>query len=352
MSTTKPTVPAFDSLQKGADSEALPTELARYVAAVAGEAPSVHNTQPWRFRIEDGQFDLFADRTRQLNHLDPTGRLLTISCGAALDHAQLAIRGLGHTFNVQIFPDGLDAPESDHVARLTIAGTDHLAPTTGEWALLQAVTERSSYRGNFRQRLQGPLLEELHNAAADAGCNLYRVERPGQRAEVAGLIRTSEAMLEADPDFFRELRHWRAGETGSDDGIPGSALGIGRAGASEAAFPPRDFGLDDRGPDLLGLSASGEEIPVPPDVLAIWTTGDGAADWLRAGGALSRLLLTATCAGAAAGLLDQPLEVPQIRSRLTAALGVRGVVQVLLRIGYPISSPSPTPRRNVDDLLS
>ena len=348
MSTTRPAVPAFDAWQKVAASRPLPIDLARYVAVVAGEAPSVHNTQPWRFRIDGGRFDLFADRTRQLELLDPSGRLLLISCGAALDHAQLAIRGLGHALTVQLFPDG---PEGDHLARLTVQEPDPLAPTAGEWALLQAVTERSTYRGNFGRRLQGPLLDELHNAVAGVGCHLHRIEHPGPRAEVADLVRAGDAVLEADPAFFQELRRWRCGETGSDDGIPVSALGVSRAVAAEAEFPPRDFSLSERAPDPVVAPSEKAEPPVAPDVLAIWTSEDRAVDWLRAGEALSRLLLTATCAGAAASLLDQPLEVTALRSRLAAALGVHGAVQVLLRIGYPLSTTAATPRRAIDDLL-
>ena len=36
-------------------------------------APSVHNTQPWRWRIDtaDGVVELYADRGRQLSATDP-----------------------------------------------------------------------------------------------------------------------------------------------------------------------------------------------------------------------------------------------------------------------------------------
>ena len=57
-------------------------------------APSVHNTQPWRWRIDpaDGVVELHADRGRQLTATDPDGRDLLISCGAALGHLAVALR--------------------------------------------------------------------------------------------------------------------------------------------------------------------------------------------------------------------------------------------------------------------
>ena len=64
-------------------------------AAAAGYAPSILNTQPWRWRLGPGRLELFAERARQLTVSDPQGRLLTISCGAALHHARTALAAAG-----------------------------------------------------------------------------------------------------------------------------------------------------------------------------------------------------------------------------------------------------------------
>ena len=43
-------------------------------AAAAGvRAPSMHNTQPWLFRLRDGAIDVVADRSRQLAAAARTG---------------------------------------------------------------------------------------------------------------------------------------------------------------------------------------------------------------------------------------------------------------------------------------
>src|ERR1700761_2177267 len=72
----------------------VPEEQIREIVNVASLAPSVYNTQPWRFRTDGYVIDLFADRHRQLHYLDEPGRLLGMSCGAAVHHARLAIRGI------------------------------------------------------------------------------------------------------------------------------------------------------------------------------------------------------------------------------------------------------------------
>jgi hypothetical protein len=71
----------------------------------AALAPSLHNSQPWRFRLVDGGVEVHADRTRQLEVLDPSGRELLVSVGAAVFTLRLAIRCEGRIPAVEIFPD-------------------------------------------------------------------------------------------------------------------------------------------------------------------------------------------------------------------------------------------------------
>src|SRR3954447_4510385 len=87
-------------------------------ARAAGRAPSIHNTQPWRWQIRDGVADLYAERTRQLRESDPDGRMLITSCGAALHHACVALAAEGYTPDVTPMPDP-DQP--DLLARVTVA---------------------------------------------------------------------------------------------------------------------------------------------------------------------------------------------------------------------------------------
>jgi hypothetical protein len=66
-------------------------ELMRCVHA-ATLAPSLHNSQPWRFRLMGEAVEVYADRHRQLEVLDPDGRELMVSVGAAVFTLRLALR--------------------------------------------------------------------------------------------------------------------------------------------------------------------------------------------------------------------------------------------------------------------
>src|SRR5829696_5918752 len=93
-------------------------EIERAVA-FAVLAPSIHNTQPWRWVAHDGVLDLYADRERGLPAMDPDGRGLLVSCGGALELARLGLAVAGWAVAVERFPDR-DRP--DLLARLTARG--------------------------------------------------------------------------------------------------------------------------------------------------------------------------------------------------------------------------------------
>ena len=69
-------------------------------------APSMHNTQPWRFRLlRDAEtIELYADPDRMLPHSDPHGRAVHIACGAALFNLRVAAATAGRQTMVRLLP--------------------------------------------------------------------------------------------------------------------------------------------------------------------------------------------------------------------------------------------------------
>ena len=143
-------------------------QLAHRVVELAARAPSLHNSQPWRFVATATGLDLYADRSRQLRVLDPTGRQLTISCGAALGLARLAVGALGYAHSVELLPDQDDP---DHLAHLTLgppaaAGADELA-------LVREIGRRRTVRDRFdTSRLTAEARAALDRDAEREGTSL------------------------------------------------------------------------------------------------------------------------------------------------------------------------------------
>ena len=73
--------------------------------AVAVRAPSIHNTQPWAWRLDRYGLTLLADRSRQLAVADPDGHSMLVSCGAALHLTELGLRAAGWRVETSLLPD-------------------------------------------------------------------------------------------------------------------------------------------------------------------------------------------------------------------------------------------------------
>jgi hypothetical protein len=269
---------------------------------------------------------------------DPASRQLHISAGAALHHATLALHGIGREAHITLVPDPADP---DLLARIVTDRSSSL-PDPEEWALLHATRERHTHRSPFAAgRLSKPLLVDLAAATERQGGQIRFVERAGERRTLAALVAEATRQLEADPDYRREVLTWTTRDREALDGVPETALAAATTGDE---FRQRSFGPSSH----VWLP---EENAEHPDILLLWSPTDSPADWLRTGAALSALLLTATCAGAAASMLNQPLEIPALRERLRHELRLPGYPQMLMRLGYSAGS-TPTPRRPVADVLT
>jgi hypothetical protein len=317
-------------------------EILRSALPYAILAPSSHNTQPWLFRLSEDRVDLIADRTRALPVVDPEDRALIISCGAALFHLRMALRYTGWTAAIEPFPEPAD---SDVLARIRMGGRRD--PEPWEELLFQAIPARRTNRLPFRQL---PVPEELLvRAQVDAaleGVWLGLLEEEAGRMRVADLIAEGDRLQAADPRFRRELAAWiHPNRTRCRDGMPGYAHGIGDMASLLGPWVVRTFDWGD------GQAAKDRQLALGSPVLAVLGTDeDSPPAWLAAGQALSRMLLRLRAGGVWASFLNQPIEVPELRPRLAALLGVGGYPQLLLRIGYG-PEPRATPRREVEEVL-
>ena len=309
----------------------------------AGRAPSVHNTQPWRFRVDGSVLTLYADLRRRLEVLDPAGRQLVVSCGAALANVDLALRVEGLLPAVHLVPDGTML---DRLAVVQVTGRHH--PTDLERMLFAAIAHRATNRHALDGSAISPeLLAGLTRLANGPGVSVVFVEEEQAYDTLRLVARLADRSQSASRSQRDELRRWSRSDDSAPDGVPYSARGLGAAGARRLSLPVRDFDVDGRAGHAVQLPDATADRPV---VAAILTEGDRPRDWLRAGIALERVLLAVTAAGLGASFVNQPVDDAALRPRVAELAGAQGYAQVLLRIGAGVAA-QPTPRRPVEDLL-
>lgn len=308
---------------------------------LAMRAPSVHNSQPWRWRIagQSQSLHLFADPCRHLPHTDPDRRDLLLSCGASLHHAAVALAALGWHPTVHRFPDPADA---DHLAAVKVDGR----PASELDVKLAAAIPRRRTDRRLYSRWPVALADIglLHARATRAGVILRQTDaHHGLQQIVAQAVRWHAS----DPGYHGELMAW-SGRAGSTDGVP--ARNTPRCDPT-APLPARIFA--DPGLDQPPGATSADDRGI---VVALGTTDDSPLAHLRAGEATSLVLLTATALGLASCPLTEPLEVGKTRLAVQRDLfGSSAFPQMLLRIGWaPVDADPlpPTPRRPLDEVVN
>jgi len=317
----------------------------KHAVCQATLAPSGHNSQPWRFRLDpdEGSVELWADHARRLPVIDPHDRELTISCGAALLNLRLALAQLSLPHRVELLPG-----PAGLLARVQVEAWRECE--AADAALSRAIPLRRTYRFPFVARPVDPaVVAELEAAARQEQATLAWVQEPQPRRELAALIREADVAMATDTQFREELSAWmRSNHTARADGLPGYAMHdpITVFDDFGSALAPLLTRFLNWGPQA---AAHDEKLALEsPLLLVLATSDDTPADWLRAGQALQRVLLVGAVHEVQASYLNQPLELPALRARVACD----GVPQLILRMGYQQRAQRPTPRRGLAEVLA
>lgn len=271
--------------------------LTTRLVELACQAPSVDNSQPWRWRAGENQLTLSIDRSRVLLQEDPTGRNVVISCGAALDHLLTAARALGVDTEVARLPEGPDSQ---------VLATVRLSPGTPSATAAEDIANLRARCTDRRRLTSWPVptrfLDTLAAEARERGAVAYAITDRHTRFRLEALTQH---------EYVQSL------------------LGAGPTPESRALVESSD------------------------GVIALGGREDGPAAWLLTGEGLSALWLRATRDGLAivpmrlpAGIEATDSSVPP-EEQVTPHLLVRVAWQAIGRSALPR-----TPRLPLEDVLT
>ncbi|BCJ70320.1 NAD(P)H nitroreductase [Polymorphospora rubra] len=323
------------------DESAATVEALTGAVAAAGRAPSIHNTQPWRWRVRPDRLELLVATDRQLPATDPDRKMLTLSCGAALHHAGLVLSAGGWATRVERLPDPGD-PELLAV----VVPTGRTAATTAATQLAACVGDRHTDRRPVSDEpVPEATLRAITGAAVPHGTRLQILDRDRMLAVAAAATRAGTTQYE-DPRIRDELAYWTGRTaTGHGTGVP---AGVVPAHAPQTTVPARDFGR----PGVLPVGTGHDRAAVYG---LLFGDEDEPDSWLRAGEALSAAWLTATRLGVSMVPLSWVVEVSATRQALRGILSGLGQPYLVLRIGFPDRTPDEpvprTPRLPVEQIM-
>lgn len=307
------------------------------LAAAAGiRAPSMHNSQPWLFRVRDDAIEVLADPRDSLGTAERLGWAERIACGAATFNARLALAANGTPADTRMRPDPIDPLLMARLRPARERPASYL-----ETDLFAAVERRYSNRQPFwPDPVPAELRARLVAAAQAEGAWLELLIGTTALSGFAQIAQSADRVLRRDPHYQAELSHWARTEP-AGDGVPVAAGA--RLGEGPDLLPQRDYGSNPRAP--------GRDFEAEPLIAILGSTGNTPVDQINAGQALQRVLLTATDAGLAASMISQPIEVPGACEQLTRSLGRgSGAPQMALRLGYGVPG-RPAPRRDLAEAI-
>lgn len=320
-----------------ADKPALLRELVRYATL----APSSHNTQCWKFHLEDSSISILPDFSRRCPAVDPDDHHLFISLGCATENLMQAALANGLGGDVIV---GESVPNA---LRVLLEPTKPVATR-----LFNAIPERQSTRGEYDGKpISTSELALLEKAGQGNGVRLILLtERQAMEKVLEYVVQGNTAQMNA-PAFVEELKAWI--RFSSRDAVR-TGDGLYTASSGNPAVPAWLGSL------LFGLffTPASENDKYAKHVrssagIAIFVgEAETPARWIEVGRCYERFALQSAALGIRNAMLNQPVEVSTLRPQFANFLGVDGLrPDLVVRFGRGPKLP-PSLRRPVNTVLT
>jgi nitroreductase len=314
-----------------ADAQAVTRALAHATTA-ASHAPSIHDTQPWRWRALGDHLDLFLDEGRPLAVTDQDRRLAILSCGAALHHALVSLAADGRHATVTRLPD---KARTTHLA--TVRADARIPVEASAIRHLQTIALRHTDRLPVQSAAIDAQKLGSIAAAAESQNTWLHVLRPRQIFDLASATDHARKIESEDEAWQAEMNYWTGDDGTLGTGIPDTVVA---REASQTTVPGREFGH----PGTMAIADTHHRTTV---FAILYGPGDDDLDWLRAGEALSAAWLKATELGLSVVPLSATIEVTVTREAVRQLLSGLGHPYLVLRFSVPdadTAGPPSTPR--------
>ncbi|WP_406655850.1 hypothetical protein V7O62_08490 [Methanolobus sp. ZRKC2] len=304
-------------------------------------APSGHNTQPWKFRIQERSVCIYPDFSRRLPVVDPDDRELYISLGCAVENLVIAAEHKGYETSVSHSSD-----DGSICVNLELsdgkAGNDHL---------FNIIPERQSTRSRYDGRpIPENDMEMLESLPLEQGVSALSVTDPETIEDVAGLVSEGNNIQMNNRAFMQELASWirfngkevdryRDGLSFETTGSPSVPRFIGKLFMK--------FFLNAKSQSKKDV----ENIRSSSALMVMLSDNNDVDSWIKTGRSFERLSLCATSLGIRNAHLNQPCEMPELKRKLQELLSAGSRhPQILLRLGYAEMLPR-SPRRDVSEVI-
>ena len=297
------------SMGDAGDSSALARELVRYATL----APSSHNTQCWKFRIEDRAISILPDLSRRCPAVDPDDHHLFISLGCAAENLIQAALANGLKGDA-----GFDAAAGGAI-RVALEPTKAVVSP-----LFQAIPERQSTRAAYDGKpLSMEELGMLEKAGTGNGVRLIVITKQAALENVLEYVVQGNTAQMNDRAFVDELKAWIRFSSGeavrTGDGLYAASTGNRSVPRWLGSLL---FGLFFRPKSENDKYA--KHVRSSAGIAVFVSDAEDKAHWVEVGRCYERFALQSAALGIRNAFLNQPVEVSALRPQFAAFVGVGG----------------------------
>lgn len=319
------------------DKSALLRELVR----CATLAPSSHNTQCWKFRLEDRSISILPDFSRRCPAVDPDDHHLFVSIGCAAENLVQAALANG------LYGDVVFDDPAGKALRIALESTNAVATS-----LYDAIPERQSTRAEYDGKpISASELALLEKAGRGNGVRaILLTERQAMEKVLEYVVQGNTAQMN-DRAFIEELKAWI--RFSADDAIR-TGDGLYAASSGNPSVPPWLGSL------LFGLFFTpkaendkyARHVRSSAGIAVFVSEAENPAQWIEVGRCYERFALQSAALGIRNAMLNQPVEVSALRPQFATFLGVGGRrPDLVVRFGRGPKLP-PSLRRPIDAVLA
>ncbi len=285
--------------------------LLRELVRLATLAPSSHNTQCWKFRLQPDSIAIEPDPARRCPVVDPDDHHLFVSLGCATENLAHAARANGLQANARFDPTGAGSVAVSLEPTAAVASPSY-----------QAIPARQCTRGDYDGNpLSTAELRRLEQAGSGNGVRVLLLTERSAMEKVLEYVVSANTVQMSDPAFVEELKTWLRF---SDDEAVQKADGLFSGSAGHPAMPRW------LGSPLMGLFSTpksenegyARQIRNSSGIAVFVSDASDKSHWVETGRCYERFALQATALGIRNALLNQPVEVGSVRPQFAAALGL------------------------------
>lgn len=319
------------------DNSALLRELVR----CATLAPSSHNTQCWKFRLEHRSISILPDFSRRCPAVDPDDHHLFVSIGCAAENLLQAALANGLYGNL-VFNDS-----AGKLLRIALEPSRAVATS-----LFNAIPERQSTRAEYDGKpISARELALLEKASQGNGVRVILLTGREALEKVLEYVVQGNTAQMHDPAFVEELKAWI--RFNADDAVR-TGDGLYAASSGNPSVPSWIGRL------LFGLFFTpkvenekyAKHVRSSAGIAVFVSEGESPAQWIEVGRCYERFALQSAALGIRNSMLNQPVEVPTLRPQFASFLGVGGRrPDLVVRFGRGPKLP-PSLRRPIDAVLT